>query len=188
LDTEGKKMIKAIYPGCFDPITWGHLDIIRRSMQFCDQLVIAVGVKSAKKPFFSTEERMKQIDTVVNNHMDFLVSTNITVTSFEGLLTDYAKLISAKILIRGIRSVSDFEYEITIANANKILAPNIETVFLPTSPNLAVVSSSAVKEIGKYGGPLSHFVPPEIEKAVKTKFGFAESPATGFIKYGDPQK
>lgn len=180
-------MVKALYAGTFDPITYGHLDIIKRSRKFCTQLVIAVGVNSAKHTFFTKEERMNQIDTVVKNHIDFLDTTNITVTSFEGLLTDYANKIGAHILIRGIRSVSDFEYEITIANANKILAPHIETVFLPTSPNLSVVSSSAVKEIGKYGGDLYHFAPPEIESAVRAKFGFAEQPTTGFIKYGDPQ-
>jgi pantetheine-phosphate adenylyltransferase len=181
-----KKMVKAVYAGTFDPITFGHLDIIRRSVKFCDRLIVAVGVNSAKKTLFTKEERMKQIDLVVNNHVEFLDACNISVDSFEGLLADFAKKVDAQLLIRGIRSVSDFEYEITIANANKLLAPNVQTIFMPTSPNLQVVSSSAVKEIGMHGGPLHHFVPIEIEKVVKAKFGFAEPPVTGFIKYGDP--
>jgi pantetheine-phosphate adenylyltransferase len=180
-----KKMVIAVYPGCFDPITWGHLDIIKRSVKFCDRLVVAVGVNSGKKTLFNREERMKQIDRVVNAHVEFLDSTNIRVDSFEGLLVDFAKKVDAKLLVRGIRSVSDFEYEITIANANKLLAPNVQTIFMPTSPDLAVVSSSAVKEIGMHGGPLHHFVPPEIEKDVRAKFGFEQKPDSGFIKYGD---
>ena len=140
------------------------------------------------------EERIKQINSVVDSHVDFLTSTDIDVKSFSGLLVDFAKRVNAKVLIRGIRSVSDFEYEITLANANKLLAPDIATIFLPTSPTLAVVSSSAVKEVAMHGGPIYHFVTPEIEKIVRAKFGFMESTpaletppkvATGFIKYGD---
>jgi pantetheine-phosphate adenylyltransferase len=153
-----------------------------------------VGVNSAKKTLFTKEERIKQIDMVVNNHVEFLDACNIKVDSFEGLLADFARKADAQLLIRGIRSVSDFEYEITIANANKLLAPAVQTIFMPTSPDLAVVSSSAVKEIGLHNGPLHHFVPPEIEKAVKVKFGFEATPTTekpptlrsGFVKYGDP--
>lgn len=163
-------MVVAVYAGTFDPITLGHLDIIQRSIQFCDRLIVAVGVNSAKKTLFTKEERMKQIDMVVNNHVNFLAATNIQVDSFQGLLVDFAKKVNANLLIRGIRSVSDFEYEITLANANKLLAPNIQTIFLPTSPTLQVVSSSAVKEVGMHGGPIHHFVPPEIEKEVKAKF------------------
>lgn len=180
-----KKMVTAVYAGTFDPITFGHLDIIKRSVRFCDRLVVAVGVNSAKKTLFTKEERMQQIDMVVTNHVQFLDSCNIRVDSFQGLLVDFAKKVDAQLLIRGIRSVSDFEYEITIANANKLLAPNVQTIFLPTSPDLQVVSSSAVKEIGMHGGPIHHFVPAEIEKEVRIKFGYEQRPATGFIKYGD---
>ena len=163
-------MIIGLYPGCFDPITLGHLDVIKRSKGFCDKLIIAVGVNTAKKTLFTKEERIKQINSVVNTNIDFLTSTDIEVDSFSGLLVDYAKKIGAKVLIRGIRSVSDFEYEITLANANKLLAPEIETVFLPTSPNLAVVSSSVVKEVALHKGPIHHFVTSEIEKEVRAKF------------------
>lgn len=106
---------------------------------------------------------------------------------FFGLLVDFAKEQRANILIRGIRSVSDFEYELTLAGVNKTLAPNIETVFLPTSPQLAVVSSSMVKEIAKHNGPLASFVTLNVEKAVRAKFGFPQPPVTGFIKFGDPE-
>jgi pantetheine-phosphate adenylyltransferase len=118
---------------------------------------------------------------------------NNSVDSFEGLLADYAKKVGANILIRGIRSVSDFEYELTLAGVNKTLAPNIETIFLPTSPNLAVVSSSMVKEIARHNGPLSTFVTPNVERAIRIKFGFMPSAeevakvTSGFIKYGDSE-
>lgn len=181
-------MVRAVYAGTFDPPTLGHLDIISRSVKICNQLVIGVGVNSAKRPLFTTEERMKQIETMVAKHLNFLDSTNISVDFFDGLLVDFAKKVDAQLLIRGIRSVSDFEYEITLANANKLLAPSVQTIFLPTSPDLAVVSSSAVKEVGKHGGPIHHFVTPEVEADVKKKFGFEPKPTEGFIKYGDPSK
>lgn len=123
---------------------------------------------------FSDEERQTLI------RQTFAHYPNIKVTSFQGLLVDYAKEIDANLLVRGIRSVSDFEYEINLANINKTLAPQIETVFLPTSPELAVVSSSMVKEIAKYGGDISRFVRAHIAKAVNDKFGF--------IKLSNPQK
>jgi pantetheine-phosphate adenylyltransferase len=173
-------MCKAIYAGTFDPITMGHMDVIHRSMRFCKQLVIAVGINPAKKTMFSEEERIKQIDTAIIKGVDFLTATNIEVKSFQGLLVDYAKEIGARVLIRGIRSVSDFEYEINLANINKTLAPNIETVFLPTSPELAVVSSSMVKEIARHNGDISRFVPAHIVSAVNAQFGF--------VKTGNPEK
>jgi pantetheine-phosphate adenylyltransferase len=173
-------MIKAIYAGTFDPITSGHLDIIKRSMQFCDQLVIAIGLNPAKKTMFTEEERIKQINTTLDHEVDFLTSTNISVTTFQGLLVEFAKQIDARILVRGIRSVSDFDYEINLANINKVLAPSIETVFLPTSPDLAVVSSSMVKEVAKLGGDIKKFTPSHVVKAINEKFGF--------VKFGDPEK
>lgn len=168
-------MTKGIYAGTFDPITNGHLDIINRSMEFCDQLVIAIGINSAKQTMFSEDERIKQINRAVDKHVEFLRSTNITVVSFQGLLVEYAKEVGANILVRGIRSVSDFEYEINLANINKTLAPGIETVFLPTSPDLAVVSSSMVKEVAKLGGDISRFVPIHVKDAVQSKFGFIKT-------------
>ena len=167
-------MTKAIYAGTFDPITFGHLDIIKRSMKFCKQLVIAVGFNPAKKTMFDYKQRENLINKTLENEIDFLTGTNIKVEEFDGLLVEYARQADADILIRGIRSVSDFEYEINLANINKTLAPNIETVFLPTSPELGVVSSSAVKEIAKYGGDISKFVPPYVAEFLKDQFGFAK--------------
>jgi pantetheine-phosphate adenylyltransferase len=161
--------VKAIYAGTFDPITNGHIDIIKRSMKFCSQLIVAIGVNPNKKTLFSEEERLSLINRVVEKELDFLDSTNVSALSFNGLLVDYAREDQANILIRGIRSVSDFEYEINLASINKVLAPQIETVFLPTSPELAVVSSSMVKEIARYGGDIKRFVPEVVAKAVYEK-------------------
>lgn len=168
-------MVKGIYAGTFDPITNGHLDIINRSMEFCNQLVIAIGVNPSKKTMFTEDERVKQINWVVERHIEFLRTTNIKVEVFQGLLVEYARQIGAKILVRGIRSVSDFEYEINLANINKTLAPDIETVFLPTNPNLAVVSSSMIKEVAKLGGDISRFAPIHVVEAVQSKFGFIKT-------------
>ena len=176
---EESKMIKAIYAGTFDPITNGHMDIINRSMQFCTKLVVAIGM-SSKKTMFTEEERVKQINKAVDKGVEFLRSTNIEVAVYQGLTVEYAKQIGAKILVRGIRSVSDFEYEIGLANINKVLAPDIETVFLPTSPELAVVSSSMVKEIARMGGDVSRFAPAHVVSAVNAQFGFT--------KTGNPEK
>ena len=172
-------MIKGIYAGTFDPVTFGHLDIIKRSKKFCSQLIIGIGINSAKKTMFSEEERIKQIENMLNANVDFLTGVDIQVKTFQGLLVNFAKEIGATVLIRGIRSVSDFEYEITLANANKVLAPDIETVFLPTSPQLAVVSSSLVKEVGKHGTDVSVFTSRYVADMLNTKFGF--------IKTGDEE-
>lgn len=166
-------MTKGIYAGTFDPITFGHLDIIARSFAFCSDLVIAIGINPDKKTLFTEEQRIAMIKSVIP-------TCTAEVKSFHGLLVEYAKEMKANILIRGIRSVSDFEYEIGLANINKVLAPEIETIFLPTSPDLAVVSSSAAKEIARYGGDISKFVPRYVEKCIKSKMGF--------VKYGDPEK
>lgn len=170
------EFVKALYAGTFDPITNGHMDIIHRSLEFCDQLTIAVGINPSKKTMFSEEERIKQIQEACSR----IGTSHINVISFQGLLVEYAKDNNIHLLVRGIRSVSDFEYEINLANINKVLAPSIETVFLPTSPELAVVSSSMVKEISKLGGDISKFVPPHIVGQINSKFGF--------FKHGDPEK
>ena len=171
------KMIKALYGGTFDPFTNGHLDIMKRSLKFCDELVVAVGINSSKKTMFSVDERLRMIDGAAST-LEFISSTKVSAASFDSLLVNFAKQIGATLLIRGIRSVSDFEYEINIAGINKTLAPEIETVFLPTSPELSVVSSSMVKEIARYGGDIGGFVPANVVRAVKDKFGF--------VKYVEP--
>lgn len=166
-------MVTGIYAGSFDPLTLGHLDIIERSFSFCDNLIIAIGVNPNKKTLFSDKDREQQIATTLydlykENEFFKIASTKVEI--FQGLLADFAKKQGAGILIRGIRSVSDFEYELTLAGVNKILMPKVETVFLPTSPNLAVVSSSMVKEIAKHGGDVSNFVPIAVAKALHSVF------------------
>ena len=165
------EFVKAIYAGTFDPITNGHLDIVRRSLEFCDKLIIAVGINPDKKNMFTTEERIVQIQEAVYKKIG---TSHVDVVSFQGLLVEFAKLNGVRLLVRGIRSVSDFEYEINLANINKTIAPGIETVFLPTRPELAVVSSSMVKELAKLGTDVSKFVPEHIVKQISDKFGFVK--------------
>lgn len=165
-------MITGIYTGSFDPITNGHLDIIKRSMQFCDYLTVAVGVNPGKKSMFSDEEKLTLIFSSLHNlDLRSPLIARIDARVFQGLAVNFANKMGATVMIRGIRSVSDFEYEINLANINKTLAPNVETVFLPTSPEMAVVSSSAAKEIAKYNGDISKFVPKCVEKALFEKLG-----------------
>ena len=165
---------KAIYAGSFDPLTFGHIDLIQRSMQVCQELIIGVGVNPSKNTLFSEEERLSLLQKTITDqkYIDFLTSTNIKVLPFRGLLIDFAKEQGATILIRGMRSVTDFEYEMNLANVNKMLAPSIQTVFLPADPNLSLVSSSAAKEIAKFGGDVSKFVPSYVATAIAKKFGF----------------
>lgn len=163
-------MTKAIYAGTFDPVTIGHLDLIRRSLKFCDKLIVSVGVNSTKKTLFSEMERVRLIDQSLVNYFSQSEYNKISITSFEGLLVNYAVDVGANLLIRGIRSVSDFEYEINLAGVNKTLDHTIETVFLPTNPTLSVVSSSMVKEIAKLGGDISKFVPVAVAEALLKKF------------------
>jgi pantetheine-phosphate adenylyltransferase len=162
-------MSKGIYAGTFDPITLGHLRIIKRSLSVCSHLVVAIGINPDKKTAFTEEQRIEM--------MKAALPLGVQVSSFQGLLVEYAKEIGANILIRGIRSVSDFEYEIGLANINKVLAPEIETIFLPTSPDLAVVSSSAAKEIARHGGDISKFVPRYVERCIQSKLGFVKTGA-----------
>lgn len=165
-------MVKAIYAGTFDPITNGHMDIIERSLSFADEVIVAIGINPAKKPTFKLERRIELIyNSVESLYNKFPQGTKkIWADSFSGLLTEYAQTKGADILIRGIRSVSDFEYELTLAGVNKVLAPKIETIFLPTSPDLAVVSSSMVKEIARHGGDISRFVPAIVAGDLRSIF------------------
>lgn len=156
----------ALYPGSFDPLTAGHVDLIHRSAAMCDSLIVGIGVHPAKKPFFSTEERLEMIEGSLPKRIG---DCFIEVTSFEGLLTDFAKERNVSFLIRGIRSVSDFEYEINLSNINRVFG--METFFIPTSPELAIVSSSAAKELARYGKNLTKFVPPLVAEKLQRKFG-----------------
>lgn len=156
-------MQKAIYPGTFDPVTVGHLDVIRRAARMCDRLVVAVAVSSRKNTWFSLEERVALIHEAVKG------IKNVEVTSFDGLLVNFARKQKAKVLVRGLRAFSDFEYEFQMALSNRKLAPDIETMFLMTSEAHSYVSSTTVKEIWRLGGDISGFVPKNVEKALKDK-------------------
>ncbi len=155
-------MKKAIYPGSFDPITFGHLDIIERSAKIVDELVIGVLNNSAKNSLFSLEERVSMIKEMTKD------IPNVTVSSFNGLLVDYMREIGATINIRGLRAVTDFEYELQIAQTNHVQNPDMETIFLTTNLKYSYLSSTIVKEFASYGGDISKFVPePIIEKIYK---------------------
>lgn len=157
-------MKRAIYPGSFDPITFGHLDIIERSSKIVDELVVGVLNNSAKNSLFSVEERVSMIEEMV---ADF---PNIKVASFNGLLVDFMKKIDATIIIRGLRAVTDFEYEIQIAQSNHVQNPEVETIFLTTNLQYSYLSSTIVKEFASYGGDISKFVPEQFIQRIYSKY------------------
>ena len=152
-----------IYPGTFDPITNGHIDILIRSKKIVDELIIAVSTGYNKKPIFSVEERCQMVVDYLKKHE---IERDIIVTNFDGLLANFACKMKASIIIRGLRAVSDFEYEFQMACMNSRLASEIETVFLPASEKNQFISSKLVKEIASLGGDISAFVIPAIEKKV----------------------
>ena len=157
-------MKRAVYPGSFDPITFGHLDIIERSAKMVDELVIGVLCNSAKNSLFSLEERVNMIKEITKD------IPNVRVESFGGLLVDYMKQIDANIIIRGLRAVTDFEYELQIAQMNHVLKDDAETIFLITNLKYSYLSSTVVKEIASYGGDISKFVPEEIIDRIYEKY------------------
>lgn len=150
----------AIYPGSFDPITLGHLDIIERGGKLFEQIIVAVLCNPNKKPLFSEEKRIEQIRECTQ-HL-----TNVKVDSFTGLTVDYAKLHKAGVLLRGLRVLSDFEKELQMAHTNKTLSEDIETVFLATTTEYSFLSSSTVKEIAHFGGSISHLVPKNVARDI----------------------
>ena len=154
----------AVCPGSFDPVTYGHLDIIRRGAKVFDQVYVAVLKNSSKKPLFSVEERMELLKEVVKPF------PNVVVESFNGLLVDHARSKNATTILRGLRAVSDFEYEMQITSMNRVLDENIETFFMMTNSQYAFLSSSIVKEVAKYNGNISDLVPPIVEEALRKKF------------------
>lgn len=154
----------AIYPGSFDPITNGHLDIITRGAKIYDKLIVAVLVNVDKKCLFSIEERVELIKRVTN-HIE-----NVEVLSFDGLLVDFAKLHNSKVILKGLRTMSDFEYEFQMALMNSKLDSEIETVFMMTSSEYSYVSSSSVKQVAKFGGNINGLVPDELISEIKEKF------------------
>lgn len=154
----------AVYPGSFDPITYGHLDIINRGLRIFDEIIVAVACNSQKKALFSIDERMDLIKQVVD-------VSRVRVDTFTGLLINYAVQQDAHVIIRGLRAISDFEYEFQIAQMNCSLGHDVETLFLMTSLQYGYLSSSIVKEVCGLGGDIDGFVPPEVKAALRSKFG-----------------
>lgn len=158
-------MKRAIYPGSFDPVTYGHIDIIERAAGIFDELIVAVLGNSAKRPLFSIDERVNILKEVLGN------IPNVKVESYEGLLVDFATKRQAGVIVRGLRAVTDFEYELQLAQTNKVLNGGVDTLFLTTSLEYAYLSSSTVKEVASYGGDIDKFVPPLVKKLTYEKFG-----------------
>src|SRR5438445_1919467 len=161
-----------VYPGTFDPITHGHSDIIRRALHVVDHLVIGVARNDAKGPLFSTDERVEIVRDEMN-HLDNGSGDRIEVRPFDTLLMHFAESIGASVIVKGLRAVSDFEYEFLMAGMNARLNPNIETVFLMASDRYQFISSRFVKEIGALGGDITHFVSPRVAERLLGRFSGA---------------
>ncbi|MGN0196894.1 MAG: pantetheine-phosphate adenylyltransferase [Candidatus Gastranaerophilaceae bacterium] len=155
----------AIYPGSFDPVTKGHLDVLRRAAGMFDKVIIAVLKNSSKRSFLPIEDRLK----LIQMSCDYDGLQNVEVDYFQGLTIDYARQKNANVLIRGLRAVSDFEYEMQLSQTNNALAPDINTVFLITKPKYNFISSSTVKEVAMMGGDISKFVPPPVAEYIKER-------------------
>lgn len=157
-----------LYPGTFDPVTNGHIDIIRRAAKLVDRLVIGVAVNKDKGPLFTLEERVEMLEAECGR---LGAPAEILVRPFDTLLMNYAESVGANVILRGLRAVSDFEYEFQMVGMNQKLNPEIETVFLMADTTHQAIASRLVKEIARLEGDVSHFVPPEVERRLKAKFG-----------------
>ena len=156
-------MLRAVYPGSFDPVTNGHIDIIKRTAKIADEVVVGVLINKAKMPLFSVEERVKMLQEATCD------IPNVKVVPFEGLLIDFAKQMDANFVVRGLRAVTDFEFELQMAQTNHKLEPGIETMFLTTSIEYSYLSSSAVREIAAFGGDVAQFVPDCVRVCLERK-------------------
>ena len=154
----------ALYPGSFDPPTRGHEDLIRRSLALCDRLIVAVAVNSSKQPLFTVEERLDLLRRTIGD------DSRVAFETFDGLLVDFAHHRGATMIVRGLRAVSDFDYEFQMALMNRQLNQQVETVFLVPAVDLTYLSSSLVREVARYGGDVSSIVHPEVEAALRRRF------------------
>ncbi|MPW31285.1 pantetheine-phosphate adenylyltransferase [Agarivorans sp. B2Z047] len=154
---------RVIYPGTFDPVTNGHSDLIQRAARMFDTVIVAVAASPSKQPLFSLEERVKLLEQTIS------ANTNIEVIGFTGLLVDLAKQQNANVLLRGLRTGSDFEYEMQLADMNRQLDPNLESVFLTPGEGVSFISSTLIKEVAKHGGEIERFVAPHVAKSVSKK-------------------
>lgn len=158
-------MKRAVYPGSFDPVTFGHLDVIKRSAALVDELVVGVLQNNSKNPLFSAEERVNILMEVTKD------MRNVRIEAFSGLSVDFVKKCDAQFLVRGLRAITDFDYELQMAQTNRIMSRDVDTIFLTTSLEYAYLSSSTVKEVAYYGGDISKFVPAEVVQAISRKLG-----------------
>ncbi len=156
--------LTAVYAGSFDPVTYGHLDLVERASKLFDQVVVAIGRHPTKRPLFTFEERLDLLSQVTKS------LPNVRVDSFDGLLIQYCQRVGARVIVRGLRAATDFEYELQIAHANADMAPQIDTIFLPTRTRYTFVSASLVREIASHHGDVSHYVPPLVHEALTGKF------------------
>jgi len=158
-------MIKAVYPGTFDPITLGHQDLVRRAAALFDQVVVGIAASEAKRPFFELEERIRLAREVLKPYR------NVTIEGFRGLLMDFVRTQKAQVIVRGLRAVSDFEYEFQMAGMNRNLHPDVETVFLTPAEQYQFISATIVREIASLGGDVSTFVQPLVVRALAQRAG-----------------
>ncbi len=154
----------AVYPGSFDPVTLGHLNIIERAAELVDQLIVGVLTNPAKHPLFEADERVEMLKEVTSS------MPNVMVRTFDGLTIDFARECGAQTIIRGLRAITDFEYELQLAQTNRIMAPEIDTVFLTTELKYAYLSSSTVKEVASFGGDIEYFLPATVVPRVYEKY------------------
>jgi pantetheine-phosphate adenylyltransferase len=164
--------VKAIYPGTFDPVTYGHLDLIDRGLEIFRELVVAVARNEPKAPLFSAEERLAMVRESAGDR------PGLSVVIFDTLLINFAARKGAQVILRGLRAVSDFEYELQIALTNRELVPDIETVFMMPSKKYIYLSSRIVREIAAYGGPVEEFVPPPVQRRLQARFAPQGGPGT----------
>ena len=160
-----QRIVTALFPASFDPITNGHLDIAQRALRLFDRLVLAIAINLEKEGTFSVEERMELLQGVMGD------DSRVTITSFDSLTVDYAREVGAQAIIRGVRAMSDFEYEFEMALMNKHLNPGVETVFMMPSQEYMYVSSSRLKELIRFGRSITEFVPPQVEKRLRERLG-----------------
>ncbi len=157
-------MIKAVYPGSFDPVTYGHLDIIKRASKVVDEVIVAILKNNSKNPLFTLEERVRMLEDTTEEF------PNVKIQTFDGLTVDFARSVEAKVMIRGLRAVSDFESEMQIAQTNHSLDSDIDTMFFTTSLEYAFLSSTIVREVASYGSDVSNMVPAAVEKMLRKKY------------------
>jgi pantetheine-phosphate adenylyltransferase len=154
----------AVYAGSFDPPTLGHLDLIERASAMFSDVIVGIGIHPTRSPLFTPDERIELVGRISSKW------TNVRVESFDGLLIDFCRAVGARVIVRGLRAATDFEYELQIAHANADLCPEVDTIFLPTRTNYGFISASLVREIASHGGDVSRYAPAAVCEALKTKF------------------